>query len=47
VVGLIDPVAITSAVWSNLVEPDKEGKEIGENVENRLQHILFRIYLDD
>jgi hypothetical protein len=43
-VGLIVPVAVTSAVWSSLVEPDKEGKEVGENVENRLRHILYRIY---
>jgi hypothetical protein len=41
--GFVFPVAVTSSVWVGIIEPDEEGKQVGENTEGRLKSVLYSL----
>jgi hypothetical protein len=43
--GIRFPVAVTSAVWGGVVEPDEKSKALGQSVEGRLWDVLWMFSL--
>ena len=41
--GIKYPVAVTQAVWSEVVEPDDKAKEHGESIQGRLWDVLWML----
>lgn len=45
-IGINYPVAVTQAVWAEVVTPDAQAKEIGETEDGRLWDLLMRFVLE-